>query len=79
MGEHRTRRPRLLCFVSRITKKEKDVTFLEPGEQNNLANLPEFSRIQRDLSHKTDTWMVETNDHGIQSEIEILKRYSNDE
>lgn len=47
----------------------------DPGESDNLAGKPKLATIQEQLSAKVDVWMEKTNDQGIRSERESLRRY----
>lgn len=47
----------------------------DPGERHNLAGDSRFAAIQRELSAQVDAWMRKTNDRGIESEREALRKY----
>ncbi len=47
----------------------------DPQEQTNLAEAAEYQETKRDLSRQVDVWMAKTADHGIESELEVLRRY----
>jgi len=47
----------------------------DPDEQTNLANNSAFDTIRGELSKKVDTWMEAMGDRGIESELETLKKY----
>ena len=47
----------------------------DPKEQTNLAEVAEFQETKRGLSRQVDAWMAKTADHGIGSELEVLRRY----
>lgn len=48
---------------------------VDPREQINLASDPEFRAVKEQLSDKVDQWMAKTNDRGIESELEALRRH----
>ena len=47
----------------------------DPEEQTNLADDPGHAAIRRELSDKVDAWMVDCGDKGIQSELDVLRKY----
>ncbi|MCA9013127.1 MAG: sulfatase [Planctomycetaceae bacterium] len=51
----------------------------DPGEQINLISRPEFQSVRLELSDKVDEMMADTNDRGIESEMESLARYPDGE
>ena len=48
---------------------------VDPREQNNLADISQYQAVKKILSAKVNRWMRETNDHGIESEMETLRKY----
>jgi len=44
----------------------------DPGEVNNLAEVPGFQQVKAELSAKVDAWMRRMDDHGIESERQAL-------
>ncbi len=49
----------------------------DPAEMNNLADDPQFAAVRQRMSTRVDAMIVETADEGIQSEIDLIQRYSN--
>ena len=47
----------------------------DPGERVNLAEQPRHQGLKRALSQRVDLWMARTDDRGIESELESLKKY----
>jgi len=47
----------------------------DPAERSNLADASELGDLKRSLSAKVDAWMKATDDEGIESELEALRRY----
>lgn len=50
----------------------------DPKERKNLATVPEFLAIKKELSDKVDAWMKRNGDIGIESELATLKKYPPD-
>lgn len=47
----------------------------DPNERNNLADEPALLEVKQRMRIEVDRWMQETNDRGIESELEALQRH----
>ena len=47
----------------------------DPEERENLAGDRRLASVQAELSDQVDAWMARTNDQGVDSELETLRRY----
>lgn len=47
----------------------------DPEEQTNLADDPGHAAIRRELSDTVDAWMADCGDKGIESELDVLRKY----
>jgi uncharacterized sulfatase len=64
-----------MLFMSRTKPKEELYDLdKDPHEINNLAGLPEFEKVRKEMADALDKWIVETKDLGDVPEKELIKR-----
>lgn len=51
----------------------------DPQERHNLAGQSQYDAVRRQLSRRVDAWMRKTNDRGMASEMDALRRYLTDQ
>ena len=72
---HTVPHPHPQAAVGRVPYEELYDLAADPSERRNIADSPELAAMRQKLSDQVDEWMHRTNDRGIESELEVLRRY----